>query len=484
MPVPLIFDVSKPGRVGHSLPACAVPAKPTESLIPAKFLRSAPPRLPEVSEGEAVRHFVNLSALNHHIDRGMYPLGSCTMKYNPKVNEVAARLSGFAEMHPLAPPQTTQGLLRLIHELERMLCEITGFAGITLQPPAGAASELTGLLVMRQYHRKKGNRKTHVLLPDSAHGTNPASATFAGYEARQLASTEDGRLSLDALRAAVNDETAGLMITNPSTLGLFETHIREIADIIHGVDGLVYMDGANMNALLGIAKPAATGVDMCHLNLHKTFSTPHGGGGPGGGCLAVREDLEPFLPVPRVEHGEGDYRLAWERPDTIGNVHAFCGNVGVMIRAYCYIRMMGGEGLERVSRTAVINANYLYALVKDLFDTPYQGPYMHEFVVSGDRQKARGARTLDIAKRLLDFGVYAPTVYFPLIVSEAMMIEPTETESKQAIEEYAALLRQIAREVDEEPETVLKAPHTTPIGRVDEVRAARQPDLRYGFQGV
>ncbi|HPU85462.1 MAG TPA: aminomethyl-transferring glycine dehydrogenase subunit GcvPB [Candidatus Latescibacteria bacterium] len=484
MPVPLIFDLSKPGRVGHSLPACAAPTKPTESLIPAKFLRSAPPRLPEVSEGETVRHFVNLSALNHHIDRGMYPLGSCTMKYNPKVNEVAARLPGFAEMHPLAPSQTTQGLLRLIHELERMLCEITGFAGVTLQPPAGAASELTGLLVMRQYHRQKGNRKTHVLLPDSAHGTNPASATFAGYEARQLASTDDGRLSLDALRAAVNDETAGLMITNPSTLGLFETHIREIAGIIHGVDGLVYMDGANMNALLGIAKPAAMGVDICHLNLHKTFSTPHGGGGPGGGCLAVREDLVPFLPVPRVEITDGDYRFTWDRPESIGNVHAFWGNVGVMVRAYCYIRMMGGDGLERVSRTAIINANYLYALVKDLFDTPYQGPYMHEFVVSGDRQKARGVRTLDMAKRLLDFGVYAPTVYFPLIVSEAMMIEPTETESKQAIEEYAALLRQIAREVEEEPETVLKAPHATPIGRVDEVRAARQPDLRYAYDGL
>jgi len=434
-----------------------------------------------VSEGEAVRHFVNLSSLNHHIDRGMYPLGSCTMKYNPKANETAARLPGFAVMHPLAPVETSQGLLWLISELEKLLCEITGFAGATLQPPAGAASELTGLLVMRQYHRKKGNRKTHVLIPDSAHGTNPASAAFAGYEARQLASTADGRLSLDALRAAVNEETAGLMVTNPNTLGLFESDIQAAAAIIHEVDGLVYMDGANMNALLGIAKPGAMGVDMCHLNLHKTFSTPHGGGGPGGGCLAVREDLVPFLPVPRVEVADGDYRFTWDRPESIGNLHAFYGNVGVMIRAYCYIRMMGADGLERVSRTAITGANYLYSLVKDLFATPYPGPYMHEFVVSGDRQKARGVRTLDMAKRLLDFGVYAPTVYFPLIVSEAMMIEPTETESKQAIDEYAALLRQIAREVEEEPETVLKAPHTTPIGRVDEVRAARQPDLRYAF---
>jgi len=483
MTVPLIFAASKPGRVGHDLPRPDVPTKPLDELIPARFLRRTPPRLPEMSEGEVTRHFVNLSTMNHHIDKGMYPLGSCTMKYNPKVNEVAARLPGFAEAHPLAPAEAVQGLLWLIYELEGLLRDITGFAGVTLQPPAGAASELTGLLVMRAYHRKKGNRKTHVLLPDSAHGTNPASATLAGYASVQLRSGQDGRLSLDALRAAVNEETAGLMITNPNTLGLFETNIGEIAEVIHSVDGLVYMDGANLNALLGIAKPAATGVDMCHINLHKTFSTPHGGGGPGGGCLAVAEPLVPFLPVPRVERlSEDRYAWTWDRPDSIGKVHSFWGNVGMIVRAYLYIRMLGAEGLERVSRTAIINANYLFSRIKDLFETPYAGPYMHEFVVSGDRQKANGVRTLDIAKRLLDFGVHAPTIYFPLIVSEALMIEPTESESKETIDAYAEVLRQIVKEAEEEPGTVQDAPHTTPVGRVDEVRAARQPDLRYAFK--
>ena len=483
MTVPLIFAASKPGRVGHDLPRPDVPTKPLDELIPARFLRRTPPRLPEMSEGEVTRHFVNLSTMNHHIDKGMYPLGSCTMKYNPKVNEVAARLPGFAEAHPLAPAEAVQGLLWLIYELEGLLRDITGFAGVTLQPPAGAASELTGLLVMRAYHRKKGNRKTHVLLPDSAHGTNPASATLAGYASVQLRSGQDGRLSLDALRAAVNEETAGLMITNPNTLGLFETNIGEIAEVIHSVDGLVYMDGANLNALLGIAKPAATGVDMCHINLHKIFSTPHGGGGPGGGCLAVAEPLVPFLPVPRVERlSEDRYAWTWDRPDSIGKVHSFWGNVGMIVRTYLYIRMLGAEGLERVSRTAIINANYLFSRIKDLFETPYAGPYMHEFVVSGDRQKANGVRTLDIAKRLLDFGVHAPTIYFPLIVSEALMIEPTESESKETIDAYAEVLRQIVKEAEEEPGTVQDAPHTTPVGRVDEVRAARQPDLRYAFK--
>jgi len=485
MPVPLIFTKSRPGRIGCDLPRPDVPTKPIEDLIPKRFLRTTPPRLPEMSEGEVVRHFVNLSTMNHHIDKGMYPLGSCTMKYNPKVNELVARLPGFAEAHPLAPAEACQGLLRLMSELEDLLCAITGFDGVTLQPPAGAASELTGLLVMRAYHRKKGNKKTHLALPDSAHGTNPASATLAGYTSVQIRSGSDGRLSVEALRAAVNDETAGLMVTNPNTLGLFETNIREIAEIIHSVDGLVYMDGANLNALLGIAKPAATGADMCHINLHKTFSTPHGGGGPGGGCLAVRESLVPFLPVPRIEKdAEGCYRWAWGKPDSIGKVHSFWGNVGVMVRAYTYIRMLGAEGLERVSRTAIVNANYLFSQIKDLFETPYEGPYMHEFVVSGDRQKAKGVRTLDIAKRLLDFGVHAPTVYFPLIVSEALMIEPTESESKETIDEYAGILRRIVTEIDEEPATVLNAPHHTPVGRVDEVRAARQPDLRYRFDGT
>ncbi len=482
MSVPLIFTKSTPGQIGHSFPEPDVPTRPLDELIPAEYLRDEPVRLPEVSEGTAMRHFVNISTMNHHIDKGMYPLGSCTMKYNPKVNERVARLPGFAEVHPLMPPEAAQGMLWLIAELENVLAEITGFAGVTLQPPAGAASEFTGLLVMRRYHEKKGNRKTHVLLPDSAHGTNPASATLAGYASVQIESDERGLLSLDALRAAANDETAGLMITNPNTLGLFERNIVEISEIIHGVDGLVYMDGANLNALMGIAKPAATGVDMNHINLHKTFSTPHGGGGPGGGCLAVREDLVPFLPVPRVRKVDDEFSWDWDQPDSIGRVHSFWGNVGMMVRAYVYIRMLGADGLERLSRTAIVNSNYLFSLVRDLFDAPYDGPYMHEFVVSGNRQKKAGVKTLDIAKRLLDFGVYAPTVYFPLIVPEAMMIEPTESESKGSIDEYAEILRRIVREIDDEPATVLNAPHDTPVARVDEVRAARQPDLRYAFE--
>jgi glycine dehydrogenase subunit 2 len=481
MPVPLIFSESQAGLTGANLSVPDVPTKPLDELIPRRFLRTEAPRLPQVAEGTAVRHFVNISSMNHHIDKGFYPLGSCTMKYNPKINEQMARLPGFAETHPLTPAKGAQGLLWLIDALERLLCEITGFSGVTLQPPAGAASELTGLLVTRKYHEKRGNRKTHVLLPDSAHGTNPASATLAGYRSVQIASDSNGLLCLDALRDAVNEETAGLMITNPNTLGLFERNIREISDIVHEVDGLVYMDGANLNALLGVAKPAAMGVDMNHINLHKTFSTPHGGGGPGGGCLAVREDLVPFLPVPRVKQTDGSYGWDWDLPDTIGRVHSFWGNVGMMVRAYVYIRMLGAAGLEQVSKTAIVNANYLFSRISDLFDVPYRGPYMHEFVVSGDRQKKKGVKTLDIAKRLLDFGVYAPTVYFPLIVSEALMIEPTETESKLTLDRYADILRQIVREADEEPNTLLNAPHDTPVGRVDELRAARNPDLRYDF---
>ena len=481
MPVPLIFDISSPGRIGYSPVRTDVPTRPVEDLIPKRLLRSEPPRLPEVSEGAVVRHFVNLSTMNHHIDKGFYPLGSCTMKYNPKINEIAARLPGFAEAHPLAPAEATQGLLWLIFSLERLLCEVTGFSAVTLQPAAGAQSELTGLLVMRAYHEKKGNGKKKILLPDSAHGTNPASAALTGYAPVQVRSGADGRLDPDALREVLDDTVAGLMVTNPNTLGLYESNIREICDLVHSFDGLVYMDGANMNALLGIASPAASGVDMCHINLHKTFSTPHGGGGPGGGCLAVSRDLAPFLPVPRVEYDGERYAHSWNKPDTIGRVHSFWGNVGVMVRAYTYIRMLGSAGLERVSEAAIINANYVFARIRDLFDLPYQGPFMHECVVSGDRHKEKGVKTLDIAKRLLDFGVYAPTVYFPLIVHEALMIEPTETESRETLDRYAEILAQIVREIDENPEVVLQAPHSTPVRRVDEARAARQLDVKYSF---
>ncbi len=482
MPVQLIFETSRPGRVGYSYIEPDVPARPLDDMIPPRFQRKDPPRLPEVSEGQAVRHFVNLSTMNHHIDKDFYPLGSCTMKYNPKVNEITARIPGFAEAHPLAPDDAAQGMLWLISELERLLAEITGFSGVTLQPPAGAASELTGLLVMRAYHEKKGNAKSTILLPDSAHGTNPASAALTGYKPVQIASGPDGRISLASLRENTGENVAGFMVTNPNTLGLYETDIREIAETIHSVDGLVYMDGANLNALLGVAKPAVSGVDMTHINLHKTFSTPHGGGGPGGGCLAVTEELVPFLPAPRVVNEDGRYRHNWDLPDSIGRVHGFWGNFLIMVRAYSYIRTMGSEGLDRVSRTAIINANYLFERIRHLFEVPYAGPFMHECVVSGDTYKKAGVKTLDIAKRLLDYGVYAPTIYFPLIVHEALMIEPTETESKETLDHYAAILELIAADIAEDPEKVTGAPFNTPVGRVDEVRAARQLDVRYSFE--
>lgn len=472
----LIYEKSRKGRTGFSLPELK---GSTETLIPKSFLRSSAPDLPEISEPELVRHYVELSTRNHHIDKGFYPLGSCTMKYNPKVNDWAASLPGFSELHPLADDADCQGALELMYNLAQMLSEITGFARCTLQPVAGAHCELMGLLIIRAAMKKRGNARKKILIPDSAHGTNPASVTLAGYEVLQFKSTEKGILSADDVARVMDEDTAGIMITNPNTLGLFESQIAAIAEVVHKAGGLLYMDGANLNALLGQAKPAEMGYDIVHFNLHKTFSTPHGGGGPGAGGLAVAEELVPFLPRPIIEKKGDSYYLDYNRPDSIGRMHSFYGNFANMVRAYAYIRHLGAVGLKRVSENAVLNANYLRMLLKGQYELPYDTICQHEFVLSASRQKERGARASDIAKRLLDFGFHAPTIYFPLIVSEAMMIEPTETEAKETLDKFAQVMLQIDREIDENPEMVKHAPHHTPVRRLDEVTATKTLDVKY-----
>lgn len=477
---PLIFELSRPGKRAYSLPALDVPEKPVTDLLPADLIRQEPANLPEVSEVEVVRHFTRLSRMNHGVDVDFYPLGSCTMKYNPKVNEEAARLPGFALSHPLQPEETVQGNLELLWNLERWLCEITGMDRMSLQPAAGAHGELTGILVIRAYHESRGDHaRRKVIVPDSAHGTNPATAAMAGYEVVTVPSDRDGNVDVAALRQAVGPDTAALMITNPSTLGLFDTNILEIADIVHAAGGLIYYDGANLNAILGYARPGDMGMDVVHLNLHKTFSTPHGGGGPGAGALGVKKALEPFLPVPLVVK-EGDrFRWDYDRPQSIGKVRSFYGNFGVAVRAAAYVMAYGPE-LKQVSEHAVLSANYIQAHLKRLWDLPYDRFCKHECVLSGRTLKQEtGVRTADVAKRLLDEGLHPPTVYFPLIVEEALMIEPTETEPKETLDRFIAVMRQIYREAHEDPERVKGAPHRTPVGRLDEALAARRPNLRW-----
>ncbi len=472
---PLLFENSKPGRADDYLPELDVPEAP----LPAEHVRGELP-LPEVSEIDVVRHFTRLSQLNFGIDTNFYPLGSCTMKYNPKINEVTAHLPGFAWLHPYQDESTIQGALRLMHELQEILAEIAGLPAVTLEPAAGAHGELTGMLIIRAYHVHNGDaHRKYVLVPDSAHGTNPATATMCGYEVIEIPSDERGNMDPEAIEAAVNNEVAGLMLTNPSTLGLFEEHICEITETVHEAGGLVYCDGANMNALLGVARPGELGCDVLHYNLHKTFSTPHGGGGPGAGATAVSEALEPFLPIPVVARNADGYYFDFDRPHSIGRVRAFYGNFGNMVRGYTYIRRQGRDGLEAVSRNAVLNANYLRTKLQGTYHLPYDRPCMHEVVLSGKRQAEQGARTLDIAKRLLDLGFHAPTIYFPLIVEEALMIEPTETESRETLDAFVEAMLQIAREAAETPEVVTEAPHNTPVSRLDEVTAARHPNLRW-----
>jgi len=480
----LIFELSTPGTEGMSLPPQDVPEIEASSVIPSGMLRKKDVGMPMVSEPEVMRHFVALSLKNHHIDKGFYPLGSCTMKYNPKINEKLARLARFVEAHPHYPDSLVQGTLRLLYELEEMLKEIAGMDAVTLQPAAGAHGEFTALLMIRAYHRHNNRKPAKVVLPDSAHGTNPASVAMAGYEVIQIPSNSDGRVDLEKLAAVCNDDLAAFMLTNPNTLGLYEMEIKEIANLVHKSGGILYMDGANLNALLGIVRPGDSGFDIVHFNTHKTFSTPHGGGGPGAGALGVKAGLAPFLPLPvvgrKADHkGNPVYYLDYRRPLSIGPVHSFHGNVGNLVRAYCYIRQHGGSGLREVSETAIINATYLREKLRQRYDLPYAGRSLHEFVLSGSRQKNLGVRTADIAKRILDFGVHAPTVYFPLIVPEALMIEPTETESKASLDNFVEIMLQIADEVENNPDLVRSAPNNTPVSRLDEASAAREPDVCY-----
>ncbi|MFO7295509.1 MAG: aminomethyl-transferring glycine dehydrogenase subunit GcvPB [Caldicoprobacter sp.] len=477
---PLIFEISKPGRKAYSLPHCDVPQRALEEMVPRECLREEDAMLPEVSEVDVIRHFTRLSRLNYGVDSGFYPLGSCTMKYNPKVNEDVASLPGFTQVHPLQPDEAVQGCLEILYRMDRLLSEITGMDRFSFQPAAGAHGELTGLMIIKAYHQHRGDAKRNkIIVPDSAHGTNPASAAMVGFDVVEVKSNDRGEVDLEQLKAVVDDTTAGLMLTNPNTLGLFEEHILEIADIVHKAGGLLYYDGANMNAIVGIVRPGDMGFDVVHLNLHKTFSTPHGGGGPGAGPVGVKKELEPFLPVPVVEFQDGIYRLEYDRPLSIGRVKSFYGNFGVILKAYAYIMSMGAEGLKEVSECAVLNANYLMERLKEHYQIPYNRRCMHEFVISAQKQKEKGVSALDIAKRLMDFGFHPPTMYFPLIVKEALMIEPTETESKETLDAFADALIEIAREVKEHPEKVKAAPHNTPVRRLDEARAARNPVLRW-----
>lgn len=478
---PLIFEMSSPGRTGFSLPCSDVPELPIESMVPDTMIRKTPPALPEVSEVDVVRHFVNLSSLNHGVDTGFYPLGSCTMKYNPKINEDAARLKGFLKLHPEMPSHGAQGALNVLHDLDLWLSEICGMDRFTLQPVAGAHGELTGLFIIRAYHHGRGDcKRDKILAPDSSHGTNPASAAAVGMTVVQVASDSRGNVDIEDLKSKVGPDTAGLMLTNPNTLGLFDEHICEITSVVHDAGGLVYYDGANANAIMGKTRPGDMGFDVVHLNLHKTFSTPHGGGGPGAGPVGVRKFLEPFLPKPLVKLEDGVYAWDYDLPYSIGHVHSYNGNFGVLLRAWAYIRSMGPCGLKAASELAVLNANYLMENLKGDFELPYDRTCMHEFVLSGNRQKKEsGVRTLDMAKRLLDYGFHAPTIYFPLIVEEAIMIEPTETESKETLDSFIAAMKQIAKDAQEDPEVLKTAPHHTPVGRLDETLAARKPVLKW-----
>jgi glycine dehydrogenase subunit 2 len=470
---PLLWEKSRKGRCAMSLPKPDV----EKSLLDADLTGEAP-NLPELSELDVVRHYTRLSQWNFGVDSGMYPLGSCTMKYNPKTNEVQAGRQGFAGAHPLAGDEFSQGALALMYHLEQSLAKITGFQAVTLQPAAGAHGELCGMLMIHAYHAKNGRQRSKIIIPDTAHGTNPASASLCGYESVNIKSGPEGILDPKTVAAVMDEDTAGIMVTNPNTLGLFEANIKEIADIVHAKGGLVYGDGANMNAIMGIVKPGQIGIDVLHLNLHKTFSTPHGGGGPGSGPVAVGKTLEPFLPVPRVVKELDTYRFITDRPESIGRLHTFYGHFGIMVRAYAYILSMGAKGLTDASRLAVLNANYIKESLKGTLNLPYDRPSMHECVFNDEFQKEYHITTMDMAKRLLDYGFHPPTVYFPLVVEGAFMVEPTETESKEDIDQFIRAVKSIAQEAKDNPEQLKKAPRLTKVTRLDEVLAARKPCLR------
>jgi glycine dehydrogenase subunit 2 len=479
-----IFERSRPGKIGYKLSALDVEAVKIEDLIDPKLLRDDDlAGLPEVSEVDVIRHFTRISTWNYAVDYGMYPLGSCTMKYNPKLNERVSRFDGFAASHPYTPDEFVQGNLELLKELQDALAEITGLPGVSLQPAAGAQGEMTGLMVIRKCLEARGNARKKVLIPDSAHGTNAASAAICGYQVQTIKSNAQGAIDLDALRAVVNEDVAALMLTNPSTVGLFEENIEEVCRILHDAGGFVYMDGANMNALVGVTRPGDMGVDVIHLNLHKTFSTPHGGGGPGAGPIAVTSELEAFLPFPCVvrnpDREGGGLTLDYDRPQSIGRVRAFHGNYSVLVRALCYILTLGPDGLREATETAVLNANYIAHHLKDQYEVAVEGKAMHEVILNDKRQQPYGVHTLDIAKRLIDYGFHPMTIYFPLVVPGAIMIEPTESEGREELDLFIDAMRSIAREAAETPDLVKNAPHHTRIGRLDEAAAARKPVLRW-----
>ncbi|HRT71779.1 MAG TPA: aminomethyl-transferring glycine dehydrogenase subunit GcvPB [Syntrophales bacterium] len=473
----LIFEKSRPGRSATTLPATDVPALPVETVIDKNLLREDL-GLPEVAEIDLVRHYTRLSGRNFGVDSGFYPLGSCTMKYNPKINEDIARLAGFTALHPYAPERFSQGNLRLLYELRQYLSEIFGMGDFALQPAAGAHGELTGVMVIKKYFEKKGEKRTRMLIPDTAHGTNPASGALCGYQVVTVPSNDEGGVDIDRLRELMTEDVAGLMLTNPNTLGLFERNSERVARIVHEKGGLLYCDGANANAFLGKTRPGDLGFDVIQLNLHKTFATPHGCGGPGSGPVGVARKLVKFLPVPRVVKKGKKYLWSYDHPDSIGRVRAFYGNLNVIVKAYAYIRSLGPEGLRKVSEAAVLNANYIKERLRPYYELPYDRTCMHECVFSGRKQvKESGVHTSDIAKRLLDYGYHPPTIYFPLIVPEAIMIEPTETESKETLDAFCDAMIAIAGEAKENPELVKSAPLTTPVRRLDEVKAAREPDV-------
>jgi glycine dehydrogenase subunit 2 len=485
-PEPLIFERSAPGRRASSVPDDGLPVVDLDQVLPAAARRRAPVRLPEVSERDLVRHYTRLAHRNFAVDLGFYPLGSCTMKYNPKVAEVAAALPGFARLHPAQPAEQVQGAMEVLGRLEHALCELTGLAAVTFQPAAGAHGELTGLLIIRAHHEAGGDPRRRVVIPDSAHGTNPASVRLAGFETTTVATDADGLVDLDALEAALDTDVAAFMITNPNTLGLFERNIARAAELVHGVGGQLYYDGANFNAILGKARPGDMGFDVVHLNLHKTFATPHGGGGPGAGPLAVAEHLVDYLPSPVLARDGGSpaengrWRWDTDRPRSIGRVHGWNGNFGIIVRAYAYLLANGGEGLRQVAERAVLNANYLLERLLEAYQLGYQiRPVMHEFVLSARRQKGQGARALDVAKALIDRGYHPPTVYFPLIVDEALMVEPTETESVETLDAFADAMLEIAAQAEADPAPLREAPSTAPAGRLDEARAARSLVTRW-----
>jgi glycine dehydrogenase subunit 2 len=476
----LLFEEGSAGRRAFNVPVLDVPAKDVTELIEPELLRSGVPAMPELSEVDVIRHFTRISTWNYHIDLGLYPLGSCTMKYNPKINERVARMDGFAHAHPYMPAESIQGALEIQKTLENCLAEISGMDAVTLQPAAGAHGELTGILMIRAYHESRGNPRKKILIPDSAHGTNPASAAISGYLVQSIPSNRRGTVDLEALRNIVNEDVAAVMITNPNTLGIFESEIAEIAELLHSHGALVYMDGANLNAMMGITRPGDFGIDVLHINLHKTFTTPHGGGGPGAGPVAVKKILEPFLPIPVIRaNTDGNFFFDYDRPKSIGKVKAYNGQFGMHVRALCYILANGPEGLKEVSEVAVLNANYIRAKLKDVFAVAFESPTLHEVVFSDRLQARKDVHVWDIGKRLIDYGFHPPTVSFPLIVNGAIMIEPTETESKLELDAFIDAMRSIANEAVEKPELVTSAPHKTRIGRIDEAAAARRPVLRW-----